>query len=49
MALLAATTSELTRLGKTPERIFVSPNVPEVDKDNNLQVFRDYMEFEKSL
>lgn len=49
MALLAETTAELTRLGKTPERIFVSPNVTEVDLDNNLQVFRDYAAFEKSL
>lgn len=49
MALLAATTQELVRMGKTPERIFVSPNVTGVDKENNLQVFRDYMDFEKSL
>lgn len=49
MALLAETTKELTRLGKLPERIFVSPNVTEVDKENNLEVFRDYMAFEQSL
>jgi uncharacterized phosphosugar-binding protein len=49
MALLSEITSELVKLGKTPERIFVSPNVAEVDRDNNLQVFRDYMEFEKGL
>jgi uncharacterized phosphosugar-binding protein len=49
MALLAETTAELVKLGKTPERIFVSPNVPEVSWDNNLQVFRDYMAFEKRL
>lgn len=49
MALLSEITAELVKLGKTPERIFVSPNVAEVDRDNNLQVFRDYMEFEKGL
>ncbi len=49
MALLAATTDELVRMGKTPERIFVSPNVVGVDKENNLQVFRDYAAFEKKL
>lgn len=49
MALLSETTAELVRVGKTPERIFVSPNVPGVPKDNNLQVFRDFMAFEKSL
>nr|PZN54994.1 MAG: SIS domain-containing protein [Chloroflexota bacterium] len=49
MALLAETTAVLTRMGKTPERIFVSPNVTEVDPDNNQQVFRDYMEWEKRL
>jgi uncharacterized phosphosugar-binding protein len=49
MALLAETTSELVKRGKTPQRIFVSPNVPGVPRDNNLQVFRDYMAFEKGL
>ncbi len=49
MALLSEITAELVKLGKTPDRIFVSPNVAEVDRDNNLQVFRDYMEFEKGL
>jgi uncharacterized phosphosugar-binding protein len=49
MALLAATTEELVKMGKTPERIFVSPNIEGVDKENNLQVFRDYTAFEKSL
>jgi uncharacterized phosphosugar-binding protein len=49
MALLSETTAELVRLGKTPDRIFVSPNVTEVSLDNNMQVFRDYMEFEKRL
>jgi uncharacterized phosphosugar-binding protein len=49
MMLISETTSELVRLGKTPDRIFVSPNVPGVPKDNNMQVFRDYMEFERKL
>ena len=49
MALLAETTSELVKRGATPERIFVSPNVPGVSPDNNMQVFRDYMAFEESL
>lgn len=49
MALLAEMTGELVRLGKTPERIFVSPNVKGVSPANNQQVFQDYMAFEKRL
>lgn len=49
MALLAETTKELVAMGKTPERIFVSPNVVGVEKENNLKVFEDYAAFEKSL
>ncbi len=49
MALLSEITAELVRMGKTPERIFVSPNVTEVPLENNMQVFRDYMAFEKRL
>lgn len=49
MALLAATTEALERMGKLTQRIFVSPNVTEVDKENNLQVFRDYAAWEKGL
>jgi len=49
MALLSEITAELVKLGKVPERIFVSPNVKEVDLENNLQVFRDYMVFERNL
>ncbi|NPV66027.1 MAG: sugar isomerase domain-containing protein [Anaerolineae bacterium] len=49
MALLSEITAELVRLGHAPERIFVSPNVKEVNPENNQQVFRDYMAFEKRL
>lgn len=53
MAITQAITSEtavrLQKMGKLPERIFVSPNVPDVPPDNNAQVFRDYMEFIKKL
>ena len=49
MALLSEITAELGKLGKTPERIFVSPNVAGVPFENNLQVFRDYQAFEKGL
>lgn len=45
MALVAATAGELARLGKLPERVFVSPNVQGVPKTNNEQVFRDYEAF----
>jgi len=48
-AVLSETTAELVKRGKTPGRIFVSPNVPGVPPNNNLQVFEDYMKFEKSL
>ena len=49
MALLSEITAELVKLGKTPERIFVSPNVTEVPLENNMEVFRDYSAFEKGL
>ena len=49
MALLAETTKALVQMGKTPERIFVSPNIAEVPLENNLQVFRDYEKFERNL
>jgi uncharacterized phosphosugar-binding protein len=45
MSLVAETTGELAKLGKLPERVFVSPNVPGVPKTNNEQVFRDYEAF----
>ncbi len=49
MSLVAETTAELARLGKLPERVFVSPNVKDVPKTNNEEVFRDYQKFESSL
>jgi uncharacterized phosphosugar-binding protein len=49
MALVAETTGELAKLGKLPERVFVSPNVVGVPKSNNEDVFRDYEKFEASL
>jgi len=49
MALVAETTAELAKLGKLPERVFVSPNVQGVPKTNNEDVFRDYEKFEASL
>lgn len=49
MALVAEVTAELARLGKLPERVFVSPNVAGVPKTNNEQVFRDYETFEAAL
>jgi uncharacterized phosphosugar-binding protein len=49
MALVAETTAELARLGALPPRVFVSPNVQGVSKDNNEQVFRDYEKFEAGL
>jgi uncharacterized phosphosugar-binding protein len=49
MALVAETTAELAKLGKLPERIFVSPNVAGVPKTNNEEVFRDYEKFEANL
>ncbi|RPJ02557.1 MAG: sugar isomerase domain-containing protein [Chloroflexi bacterium] len=48
-AITSETAAELLRMGKLPERIFVSPNVPGVPADNNALVFQDYMEFIKKL
>jgi uncharacterized phosphosugar-binding protein len=49
MALVAETAAEMARRGQPPERVFVSPNVLDVPKTNNEQVFRDYEKFERSL
>jgi uncharacterized phosphosugar-binding protein len=49
MSLVAETTMELSRLNCLPERVFVSPNVVDVPKTNNMDVFVDYEKFEKSL
>ena len=49
MALVAETAAEMSRRGRPPERVFVSPNVLGVSKTNNEQVFRDYERFERSL
>ncbi len=49
MALLSETTAEQVKMGKTPERMFDSPNVPVVPKGNNMQIFRNSMAFEKNL
>lgn len=48
-SLVAETASQLVALGKTPKRVFVSPNVTGVPKENNELVFVDYMEFERNL
>jgi uncharacterized phosphosugar-binding protein len=48
-SLVAETANKLAAMGKTPKRIFVSPNVTSVPKNNNEQVFFDYMEFDKNL
>ena len=45
MALLSETSVELAAQGKMPERVFVSPNVPGVSKDNNFVVYEDYFDF----
>jgi uncharacterized phosphosugar-binding protein len=45
MALLSETSAKLASLGKMPDRVFVSPNVPGVTKDNNFLVYEDYIDF----
>lgn len=49
MSLVAETAVELSRLGHPPKRVFVSPNVKEVSRSNNEQVFLDYQAFERNL
>lgn len=49
MSLVAETTAELARMGKLPERVFVSPNVNGVPLTNNQDVFVDYEKFQNSL
>ncbi len=48
MSLLSETSARLAALGKMPERVFVSPNVPGVTKDVNFLVYEDYFEFIRS-
>jgi uncharacterized phosphosugar-binding protein len=48
-AITAETASELAKMGKLPQRIFVSPNVPGVPPENNALLFDDYMQFAKTL
>jgi uncharacterized phosphosugar-binding protein len=48
-ALLAEVTTLLAERGKLPKRIFVSPNVADVPRHNNVQVFEDYERWLKSL
>jgi len=48
-AITSETAAELIKVGKLPQRIFVSPNVPGIPPENNGQVFQDYMEFIKKL
>ncbi len=48
-ALLAEVTTLLAERGKLPKRIFVSPNVADVPRHNNVQVFEDYDRWLKSL
>jgi uncharacterized phosphosugar-binding protein len=48
-ALMAETTAKLVEMGKAPERIFVSPNVPGIPADNNARVFEDYQVFINQL
>ncbi len=45
MALLSETSAKLAEMGKMPERVFVSPNVPGVTADNNFVVYEDYITF----
>jgi uncharacterized phosphosugar-binding protein len=49
MALLAEVSTELAKLGKLPKRNFVSPNVADVPRENNMQVFQDYDRWVRSL
>jgi uncharacterized phosphosugar-binding protein len=48
-ALMAETTTQLSKMGSLPERIFVSPNVQGIPADNNLRVFEDYEDFIRKL
>ena len=45
MALLSETSALLAAQGKMPGRVFVSPNVPGVTKENNFEVYEDYIAF----
>ena len=49
MALVAETAAEMARRGQPPGQVFVSPNVANVPKTNNAQVFEAYQAFEHGL
>lgn len=44
MALLAETSAKLAEMGAMPKRVFMSPNVPGVEKGNNDRVYDDYID-----
>lgn len=44
MALLSETAAKLSARGAMPQRVFMSPNVPGVEKDNTNKVYADYLE-----
>ena len=45
MSLLSETSALLAAAGKMPDKVFVSPNVPGVTKENNFEVYEDYITF----
>lgn len=49
MALLAEAAAEMAQRGKPPEWVFVSPNVANVSKEHNQQVFVEYQKLEHCL
>ena len=48
MSLLAETSALLAAAGKMPGKVFVSPNVPGVTKENNFEVYEEYIAFTRA-
>ncbi len=49
ISLVAETASQLALMGKTPDRVFVSPNVTGVPADNTHRVYENYQKFKADL
>lgn len=49
ISMVAETAAQLAEMGKTPKRVFVSPNVADIPADNTDRVYEDYQKFKADL
>lgn len=49
IALVAETAAQLAAMGKAPDKVFFSPNVPGIPADNTSRVYEDFQKFKANL